>query len=106
EPTIEGMESIRQQMSTVAGSILSLSAQGQAIGEIIATVDDLAAQSKLLALNASIEAAKAGDEGKGFAVVAQEVRALAEQSKLATMQVRGILNDIKKARSSAVLATE
>ncbi len=106
EQTIEGMAGIRQQMSTVAESILNLSAQGQAIGEIIATVDDLAAQSKLLALNASIEAVKAGDEGKGFAIVAQEVRSLAEQSKQATTQVRGILNDIKKATSSAVLATE
>ena len=106
EQTIEGMSSIRQQMSAVAESILSLSAQGQAIGEIIATVDDLAAQSKLLAVNASIEAAKAGEEGKGFAVVAQEVRSLAEQSKQATLQVRGILSDIQKATSSAVLATE
>lgn len=106
EETVKGMNSIRGQMDTVAESILSLSAQGQSIGEIIATVDDLAAQSKLLAVNASIEAAKAGDEGKGFAVVAQEVRSLAEQSKQATTQVRGILSDIQKATSSAVLATE
>jgi methyl-accepting chemotaxis protein len=69
-------------------------------------VDDLAAQSKLLAVNASIEAAKAGEEGKGFSVVAQEVKSLAEQSKQATAQVRGILNDIQKATSNAVLATE
>lgn len=106
EETVKGMNSIRGQMDTVAESILNLSAQGQSIGEIIATVDDLAAQSKLLAVNASIEAAKAGDEGKGFAVVAQEVRSLAEQSKQATTQVRGILSDIQKATSSAVLATE
>lgn len=106
DQTIDGMNGIRQQMGAVAESILSLSAQGQAIGEIIATVDDLAAQSKLLAVNASIEAAKAGDEGKGFSVVAQEVRTLAEQSKQATTQVRGILHDIQKATSSAVLATE
>ncbi|HYR59425.1 MAG TPA: CHASE3 domain-containing protein, partial [Chthoniobacteraceae bacterium] len=106
EQAIEGMGGIRGQMSAVAESILSLSAQSQAIGEIIATVDDLAAQSKLLAVNAAIEAAKAGDEGKGFAVVAQEVRSLAEQSKQATLQVRAILNDIQKATSSAVLATE
>jgi methyl-accepting chemotaxis protein len=106
DQTIEGMGAIRQQMGAVAESILSLSAQGQAIGEIIATVDDLAAQSKLLAVNAAIEAAKAGEEGKGFAVVAQEVRSLAEQSKAATLQVRAILTDIQKATSSAVLATE
>ena len=106
EQTIAGMEGIRQQMSAVADSILSLSAQSQTIGTIVAAVDDLAAQSKLLAVNAAIEAAKAGDEGKGFAVVAQEVRSLAEQSKSATTQVRGILNDIQKATGSAVLATE
>ena len=104
--TIEGMTSIRVQMATVAESILGLSAQSQAIGEIIATVDDLAAQSRLLAVNAAIEAAKAGEEGKGFSVVAQEVRTLAEQSKQATMQVRAILNEIQKATSSAVSATE
>jgi methyl-accepting chemotaxis protein len=106
DQTVAGMDEIRQQMGAVAGSILILSAQGQAIGEIIVTVDDLAAQSKLLAVNASIEAAKAGDAGRGFSVVAQEVRLLAEQSKQATTQVRGILNEIQKATSSAVLATE
>ena len=106
EQTIEGMGSMQKQMGAVAESILSLSAQGQAIGEIIATVDDLAAQSKLLAVNAAIEAAKAGEEGRGFAVVAQEMRSLAEQSKQATLQVRAILSDIQKATSRAVLATE
>ena len=106
EQTIAGMGQIRQQMGAVAESILSLSAQSQTIGEIVATVDDLAAQSKLLAVNAAIEAAKAGDQGKGFAVVAQEVRSLAEQSKQATTQVRGILHDIQKATASAVLSTE
>ncbi len=104
--TIEGMGQIRLQMGAIAESILSLSAQSHAIGEIVTTVDDLAAQSKLLAVNASIEASKAGDEGKGFAVVALEVRSLAEQSKKATTQVRGILNDIQKATANAVLATE
>ena len=100
------MGEIRQHMGAVAETILSLTAQSQAIGEIVATVDDLAAQSKLLAVNAAIEAAKAGDEGRGFAVVAQEVRSLAEQSKQATTQVRGILNEIQKVTGSAVLATE
>jgi methyl-accepting chemotaxis protein len=106
DETIHGMNDIRQQMSAIAESILRLSAQSREIGEIIATVDDLAAQSKLLAVNASIEAAKAGEEGKGFSVVAQEVKSLAELSKQATTQVRGILNEIQKATSKAVLATE
>ncbi len=104
--TIEGMNGIRRQMTAVADSILNLSAQSQAIGGIISTVEDLAAQSKLLAVNASIEASKAGEEGRGFTVVALEVRSLSEQSRRATTQVRGILNDIQKATASAVLATE
>ena len=104
--TIEGMNSIRDQMGAIAECILGLSAQSQTIGEIISSVDDLAAQSKLLAVNAAIEAAKAGDEGRGFSVVAQEVKTLAEQSKQATTQVRAILSDIQKATTGAVLATE
>jgi methyl-accepting chemotaxis protein len=106
EDSIEGMNRIREQMATIAESIVSLSEQSQAIGEIIATVNDLAEQSNLLAVNASIEAAKAGEHGKGFAVVAQEVKSLANQSKQATSQVRGLLNDIQKATNAAVMATE
>ncbi|MGC2423548.1 MAG: methyl-accepting chemotaxis protein [Nitrospirota bacterium] len=106
EETVGKMNRIRQQMESIAESIVRLSEQSQAIGEIISTVNDLAEQSNLLAVNASIEAAKAGEHGKGFAVVAQEVRSLAEQSKQATTQVRTILNDIQKATGAAVLATE
>jgi len=104
--SIVGMGRIREQMMSVAESIVSLSEQSQAIGEIIATVNDLAEQSNLLAVNASIEAAKAGEHGKGFAVVAQEVKSLADQSKQATAQVRRLLNDIQKATNTAVMATE
>lgn len=106
EDSIEGMLQIREQMELIGDSIMRLSEQSQAIGEIIATVNDLSEQSNLLAVNASIEAAKAGEHGKGFAVVAQEVKSLAEQSKQATAQVRAILGDIQKATGSAVLATE
>jgi methyl-accepting chemotaxis protein len=106
EDAVHGMTRIREQMETIAESIVSLSEQGQAIGEIIATVNDLAEQSNLLAVNAAIEAAKAGEHGKGFAVVAHEVRSLAVQSKEATSQVRTILNDIQKATNAAVMATE
>jgi len=69
-------------------------------------INDLSEQSNLLAVNAAIEAARAGAEGKGFSVVADEVKSLAEQSKQATKQVRGILVDIQKATSDAVMATE
>ncbi len=106
EESVSGMHRIREQMESIAESIVKLSEQSQAIGEIIASVNDLAEQSNLLAVNAAIEAAKAGELGKGFAVVAQEVKSLAEQSKQATAQVRGILTDIQKATSAAVMATE
>jgi methyl-accepting chemotaxis protein len=100
------MERIRQQMDAIAASMVKLSEQSQAIGQIMASVEDLAAQSNLLAVNASIEAAKAGEHGKGFSVVAQEVKSLAEQSRQATNQVRTILGDIQKATTTAVMATE
>jgi len=106
EGTVEGMNRIREQVESVAESIVRMSEQSQAIGEIIATVNDLAEQSNLLAVNAAIEAAKAGEQGRGFAVVAQEVKSLAEQSKQATAQVRTILSDVQKAISAAVMATE
>ena len=103
---LDGMKLIARQMSTIAEGILRLNEQSQAIGDITATVGDLAEQSNLLAVNASIEAAKAGEQGLGFAVVAQEIRRLAEQSKEATVSIRTILNDIQKATTNAVLSTE
>jgi len=106
EETAEGMNRIRQQMEAIAESMIRLSEQSQAIGQIVATVEDLAAQSNLLAVNAAIEAAKAGEHGKGFAVVALEVKSLAAQSKQATAQVRTILADIQKATGAAVMATD
>lgn len=106
EETAAGMRNIRNQMESIANTIVRLSEQGQSIGGIIATVTDLADQSNLLAVNAAIEAAGAGEPGKRFAVVAQEIRSLAEQSKQATARVRDILNDLQKATSAAVMATE
>ena len=106
DDAISCMEGIHEQMGFIAERIVTLAEQSQAIGEIIATVNDLAEQSNLLAVNAAIEAAKAGEHGKGFAVVAQEVKNLATQSKQATAQIRGILGDIQKATTAAVLTTE
>ena len=106
EEATTGMNEIRSKVSQIAENILALSEQTQQIGEIITSVNDLADQSNLLALNAAIEAARAGDQGKGFAVVAQEIRLLAEKSKSATAQVRGILSDIQKATNTAVMTTE
>jgi methyl-accepting chemotaxis protein len=106
EDAAAGMNRIRSQMDAIAESMMRLSEQSQTIGQIITSVEDLAAQSNLLAVNAAIEAAKAGEHGKGFGVVAQEVKSLAEQSRQATDRVRVILNDIQKATTAAVLATE
>jgi methyl-accepting chemotaxis protein len=106
EDTLEGMQKIRSEMEAIGESLVRLSDQSQAIAQIVTTVEDLAAQSNLLAVNASIEAAKAGEYGKGFAVVAQEVKNLAEQSKTATGEVRLILTDIQKATAAAVMVTE
>ena len=106
EEALHVMHRIREQMGSIAESIVQLSEQSHAIGQIIATVNDLAEQSNLLAVNAAIEAARAGEQGKSFGVVAHEIRSLAEQSKQATGQVRTILGDIQKATNIAVLATE
>jgi methyl-accepting chemotaxis protein len=106
ETLAEGMTRINEQMASIADTIMKLGEQSQAIGEITSTVDDIAGQSNLLAVNAAVEAAKAGEYGKGFSVVAQEIKSLSEQSKQATKQVRGILNDIQKATGAAVMATE
>ncbi len=104
--TVEGMKTIRARVESIAETILMLSERTQQIGEIINSVNEIAAQSKLLALNAGIEAARAGEEGKGFAVVAMEVRQLAEQSREATARVRSILNEIQQATNTAVMVTE
>jgi methyl-accepting chemotaxis protein len=104
--TIDGMDVIRKRVEDIADNILVLSEHTQQIGEIIATVNSLADQSRMLALNASVEAARAGEEGKGFAVVAMEVRNLADQNRDATVQVREILGEIQRATNSAVMVTE
>lgn len=106
EQSVLGMKTVRDKVQAIAQTILDLSNQTQQIGEITAAVTTLAQQSKMLALNASIEAAKAGEAGKGFAVVASEVKSLAEQSEQSTTQVQKILEDIRRATERAVMATE
>jgi PAS domain S-box-containing protein len=106
EQSSSSMGSIKEKMSGIAKSIVNLSNKMKQIGETTSLVNGLAQQSKLLALNASIEAAKAGEAGKGFAVVAAEVKDLAEQSHQATVQVQGILDNIQQATDKAVMVTE
>lgn len=106
DDTVVGLRSVKEQVQAITEGTMALAEQGQAIGEITATVKDLAEQTNLLALNAAIEASRAGEQGKGFAVVAGEIKALADQSKKATAQVRQILGQIQKATTSAVAAAE
>jgi methyl-accepting chemotaxis protein len=106
ESSITALDELKGQVVSTAETIVKLAERAQAIGEIIATVNDIAEQTNLLALNASIEAARAGEHGRGFVVVAGEVKALADQSKKATVQVRQILGEIQGATHTAVLSTE
>jgi methyl-accepting chemotaxis protein len=103
---IAGMSQIKARVDVIEENILALSERTNQIGEIIDTVNAIAAQSNMLALNASVEAARAGEQGKGFAVVAQEVRDLAERSTQATAQVKAILSDIQRATNATGMATE
>lgn len=101
-----GMEAIREQAESVAENIIALSERTQAVGEVIATVNDIAEQSNLVALNAAIEAADARESGRRFSVVANEIKNLADQSKEATAQVRGILEQTQKGINTSVMLTE
>ncbi|MFO7566813.1 MAG: nitrate- and nitrite sensing domain-containing protein [Enhygromyxa sp.] len=106
EHGLKAMQMIRQEVEGIARNILDLSEKNLQIGEIVQTVNGLAEQSNLLAVNASIEAAKAGEHGRGFSVVASEVKILAGRSKDATEQIRTILSDIQKSSNAAVMVTE
>jgi methyl-accepting chemotaxis protein len=106
EETASGIGQMQGDMDMLSDTINRLREQTQAAGDVVAAVNDLAEQSNLLSVNASIEAAKAGEHGKGFTVVAQEVKSLAEQSKQAVVQVRTILGEIQKASEMAVQAAE
>lgn len=106
EDANQTMNVISERVREIAEKTLHLSEQNNQVGQIIMTVNEIAEQSNLLAVNASIEAAKAGEQGRGFSVVATEVRNLAEQSKRCTQQVRTILEEISRATQSAVMSAE
>lgn len=103
---INGMTEIDIQMKKITSTVIKLSDQNRRIGEITSSVADIADQSNLLAVNAAIEAAKAGEHGRGFTIVAQEIRNLSNQSKKATQQVKEILSEIERSVNETVGVTE
>ncbi len=106
EDAIKKISVIERTMDSVSRTVEELSQHSRAIEEIINVVKDLADQSHLLAVNASIEAARSGEHGKGFTVVAAQIKSLADQSKAATDQVRSILEETKRRIEALVLAAE
>ncbi|QEG39575.1 methyl-accepting chemotaxis protein [Roseimaritima ulvae] len=104
--SIDAIRSVQSQVESTAQTIVLLAERAAAIGEITATVNDIAEQTNVLALNAAVEASRAGEHGQGFAVVASEVKMLAGQSKEATAQVRKILSQILDATHDAVKSSE
>jgi methyl-accepting chemotaxis protein len=106
EQAVRSAGALGEQVRRIAATMGDLSERTLQVGEVVTSVKDLAEQSNLLALNASIEAAKAGEHGRGFAAVAMEMRNLAEQSRQAAVQVRSILGEIQKHAREAALATE
>jgi methyl-accepting chemotaxis protein len=104
--TLEGMDNIRSKVGFSAEKVQEMGSHSSKIGVIVETIEDIASQTNLLALNAAIEAARAGEHGKGFAVVADEVRKLAERSSNATKEISNLVKNILATVSEAVQAME
>jgi methyl-accepting chemotaxis protein len=104
--SVAGMGRIKSAVEGAAVKVTELGAKGEQIGAIVETIDDIAEQTNLLALNAAIEAARAGEQGKGFAVVADEVRKLAERSSRATKEIAALIAEVQLGTEQAVKAMQ
>ncbi|MEO5574072.1 MAG: methyl-accepting chemotaxis protein, partial [Gammaproteobacteria bacterium] len=104
--TIQGMDIIREQIQETSKRIKRLAESSQEIGDIVELINDIADQTNILALNAAIQAAMAGEAGRGFAVVADEVQRLAERSGNATKQIEALVKTIQTDTNEAIISME
>lgn len=106
EETVATMVDLKNKVAAIADQIVRLSEQTNQIGNISALVSDLSQQTNMLALNASVEAVRAGEHGKGFAVVAEEIRKLADQSRQSASNISNLVSDIQNAINTTVMVTD
>lgn len=104
--TINGMKEIAEAVNRINETVQKLNAASEKIGQIISVIEDVADQTNLLALNAAIEAARAGEQGRGFAVVADEVRKLAERTMGSTRQISEMIGEIQEETANVVKAMD